>query len=195
MKIGVLALQGDFAAHGRMLTKLGYDWCEVRRPAQLDETHGLILPGGESSTMIKFIREEGFLEPLREYARSGKSMFGTCAGAILLANQVTNPTQESLAVIDIGVQRNGYGRQLDSFTTHVAVPPLGDEPVELVFIRAPIITHLGEGVEVLVEHNGKPVMVRQGHILAATFHPELTADTRTHALFAEQIQPIVSQPA
>lgn len=186
MKIGVLSLQGDFAAHGRMLTELGYDWCEVRCPSELEQTAGLILPGGESTTMLKFIQEEGFVEPLQAYARAGKSMFGTCAGAILMAHAVSGPAQESLDVLDIGIQRNGYGRQINSFTTLVDCPKLGEESLELVFIRAPIITQVGNGVEVLLEHNGHPIWVRKGTIMAATFHPELTQDTRIHKLFAEQ---------
>jgi pyridoxal 5'-phosphate synthase pdxT subunit len=185
MNIGVLGLQGDFAAHGAALERIGCAWREVRRVADLDETDGLILPGGESTTMLKLIREEGFLEPLRSYAMSGKSMFGTCAGAILLAKEVTHPAQGSLGALDITVRRNGYGRQTDSFIAHATGRAFGDAPVEVVFIRAPIITRVGDDVETLLEQGGKAVLVRQGNVFAGTFHPELTDDVRVHRLFLD----------
>ncbi|MBX7218928.1 MAG: pyridoxal 5'-phosphate synthase glutaminase subunit PdxT [Blastocatellia bacterium] len=188
MKIGVLALQGDFAAHGRMLSQLGCPWTEIRRADQLGEVDGLILPGGESSTMLKFLCEENLLEPLQEFGKSGKPMFGTCAGAILLAQDVTGPAQASLGVLDIAVQRNGYGRQLDSLVTETDCPALGPEPLELVFIRAPIINRVGPGVDILLEHRDHPVWVRQGNIMAATFHPEMTEDTRMHRKFVEMVE-------
>ncbi|RMG48612.1 MAG: pyridoxal 5'-phosphate synthase glutaminase subunit PdxT [Acidobacteria bacterium] len=180
--IGVLAIQGDFAAHGRVLERLGVRWCEVRYPAQLDELSGLIIPGGESTTMLKFLFDEGFIDPLKQYARRG-ALLGTCAGAILLAREVTNPPQPSLNLVDIAVKRNAYGRQVDSFIDTTMSPVLGPPPLEMVFIRAPIITHVGSGVEVLAEHRGHPVLVQQGSRLIATFHPELTSDTRVHELF------------
>ncbi len=187
-RIGVLAVQGDFAAHGRVLQQLGVPWCEVRHPEQLREISGLILPGGESTTMLKFLREEGFWEPLQDFARQGGAFFGTCAGAILLAREVTNPRQPSLGLIDISVQRNAYGRQINSFVDRALSPALGPPPLEMVYIRAPIITRVGPGVEVLAEHGGHPVLVQQGRCLAATFHPELTEDRRVHERFLRLIE-------
>lgn len=181
--IGVLAIQGDFAAHGRVLNRLGVRWCEVRRAEQLAELSGLILPGGESTTMLKFLLGEGFIEPLKEFARRGGSFFGTCAGAILLAKEVTNPSQPSLGVMDLAVERNAYGRQVDSFIDSAVSRAFGPPPMEMVFIRAPIITRVGRGVEVLIEHRSRPVLVEQGKHLVATFHPELTDDTRVHQRF------------
>lgn len=182
-QIGVLALQGDFEAHERMLKQLGVSCCQVRKPEQLHDLVGLILPGGESTTMLKFFLDEGFLEPLNTFARRGGALFGTCAGAILLAREVFNPVQPSLGVVDISIQRNAYGRQVDSFIGTTLSPMLGPPPLELVFIRAPIITRTGADVQVVAEHGGHPVLVRQGRCLAATFHPELTSDTRVHQLF------------
>jgi 5'-phosphate synthase pdxT subunit len=185
--IGVLAIQGDFAAHGRVLERLGVRWCEVRRPEQLAELSGLVLPGGESTTMLKFLLGEGFIEPLTEFTRRGGSYFATCAGAILLAKEVINPSQPSLGVVDIAVERNAYGRQVDSFIDSAMSRAFGPPPLEMVFIRAPIITRVGRGVEVLVEHGGRPVLVRQGKHLVATFHPELTSDTRVHEQFVSLV--------
>ena len=184
MAIGVLAIQGDFAAHARMLRRIGVDAIDVRRSNDLDATDGLIIPGGESTTMLKFIKEEDLAESITDFARQGKPIFGTCAGAILLAREVYNPAQASLGLIDIGVERNGYGRQVDSFTAGVETAIQGG-PLEAVFIRAPKITRVGRDVEVLASLNGEPVLVREGNILAATFHPELTEDTRAHLLFVE----------
>ncbi len=188
MKIGVLAVQGDFAAHGRVLEQLGVPWCEVRHSEQLREISGLILPGGESTTMLKFLYEEGFLEPLQDFARRGGAFFGTCAGAILLAREVTNPRQPSLGFLDISVQRNAYGRQINSFVDRVLSPAFGPPPLEMVYIRAPIITRVGPGVHVLAEHEGHPVLVEQGRCLAATFHPELTEDRRVHERFLRLVE-------
>ena len=187
MKIGVLSLQGDFAAHRKALEKLGVECVEVRQPSQLEGLDGLVLPGGESTTMLKFFDNEGFADPLKDFARRGGAFFGTCAGLILLAKQVENPSQASLGVLDLTVRRNAYGRQLQSFITNVDAPKLGEGPVELVFIRAPVIEKHGPGVEVLVEHDGKPVLVRQGRHLAATFHPELSDDDRIHRKFVELV--------
>jgi 5'-phosphate synthase pdxT subunit len=146
----------------------------------------LIIPGGESTTMLKVMREEQMIDPIRDFARAGKAIFGTCAGAIMLANEVRNPQQQSLGLMDISVERNSYGRQLDSFVREIETA-LGDEPMEAVFIRAPRITGIGPGVEVLSTIEGEPVMVRQNNLLAATFHPELTSDNRVHDLFIEMI--------
>lgn len=187
MAIGVLAIQGDFAAHARVLRRIGVDVIEVRRANDLDASNGLIVPGGESTTMLKFIEEENLAAPITDFARQGKPVFGTCAGAILLAREVYNPAQPSLGLIDIGVERNGYGRQVDSFIAGVETAIEGG-PLEAVFIRAPKIKRIGLEVEVLASLNGEPVLVREGNILAATFHPELTEDTRAHSLFVELVR-------
>jgi pyridoxal 5'-phosphate synthase pdxT subunit len=184
MKIGVLAVQGDFEAHGAMLRALGVDSCQVRTAADLEALDGIILPGGESTTQLKFLEEEGLSGSLRRFAADGGAMFGTCAGAILLAREVRNPSQPSLALMDISILRNAYGRQLQSEVRfgHCALKPA---PLEMVFIRAPIIDRIGPGVEVLAEDAGTPVLVRQERLLAATFHPELTDDPTVHACFLE----------
>jgi 5'-phosphate synthase pdxT subunit len=187
MAIGVLAIQGDFAAHARVLRRIGVDVFEVRRANDLDASNGLIVPGGESTTMLKFIEEENLAAPITNFARLGKPVFGTCAGAILLAREVYNPAQASLGLIDIGVERNGYGRQVDSFIAGVETAIEGG-PLEAVFIRAPKIKRIGLEVKVLASLNGEPVLVREGNILAATFHPELTQDTRVHSLFVELVR-------
>ena len=184
MRIGVLAIQGDFAAHARVLARLGVEAVEVRRSGQLAGIDGLIMPGGESTTMLKVMREERMFDPIKEFAHAGKTIFGTCAGAILLARDVHNPPQESLGLIDISVERNSYGRQIDSFIGQ-AETALGQGPLEAVFIRAPRIIRAGPGVEVLSTIEGEPVMVKQDNLLAATFHPELTADNRVHTFFIE----------
>jgi 5'-phosphate synthase pdxT subunit len=184
MRIGVLALQGDFAAHRKVLERLGCECPEIRQPSQLDGLDGLVLPGGESTTMLKFLNNEGFIEPLCAFKGA---FFGTCAGAILLAKGVTNPSQPSLGVLDLDVRRNAYGRQLESFIAEVDSRAFGAKPFEMVFIRAPVIERIGAGVETLVEHDGRPVLVRQGKHLVATFHPELSTDDRIHRMFVEGI--------
>jgi 5'-phosphate synthase pdxT subunit len=184
MTIGVLAIQGDFAAHARALRRIGADTIEVRRAKDLDASDGLIIPGGESTTMLKFIEEEKLAEPIAGFARAGKPIFGTCAGAILLAREVYNPTQASLGLIDIAVERNAYGRQVDSFIVDAETSFEGG-PLEAVFIRAPNIVRVGPNVEVLASLNGRVVFARQDNILVATFHPELTEDGRAHALFVD----------
>ena len=184
MKAGVLAVQGDFEAHLRMLDELGVETREVRSVADLDALDGVVLPGGESTTQLQFLREEGLADALRDFVERGGAVFGTCAGAILLAREVLNPVQESLGLLDITVLRNGYGRQLDSEVRfgHCTLKPA---PLEMVFIRAPIISRIGSGVEVLAEEGGRAVLVRQGRVLAATFHPELTDDATVHNYFLE----------
>lgn len=184
-RIGVLAVQGDFAAHKRMLSRLGVDAVEVRRDADLEGLQGLILPGGETTTMLKFLTEENLSEPIRKFAETGKPVFGTCAGAILVAREVSNPNQPALGLIDIGIERNAYGRQMDSFIGE-AETTLAGGPMEAVFIRAPRIRRVGPEVEVLATVGEEPVLVREGNIFAATFHPELTEDERAHRLFVEQ---------
>jgi 5'-phosphate synthase pdxT subunit len=186
MKIGVLAIQGDYEAHKARLEQLGAKVTLVRKPEQLDAIDGIVIPGGESSTFLNFLNEHGFLEKLRAFV-SSKPTFGTCAGAILLATQVENPPQESLAVLNIRIRRNAYGRQIDS-SIQQARTKLGEKPLEMVFIRAPKIMLAGKGVEVLAKAGGDPVLVRQGKIMAATFHPELSDDTRVHQEFLKLVK-------
>ena len=178
LHVGVLALQGDFAAHERAVAALGHRVRQVKTAAPLASLDALLLPGGESTTMLKFLEGEGLLAPLADFCRSGRPVFGTCAGAILLAKEVTSPAQVSLGIVDMSIERNAYGRQIDSFITRIedAEPPL--RGVEAVFIRAPRIRRTGPGVEVLMRHQGDPILVRQGPVYAATFHPEMTEDTR-----------------
>lgn len=187
MAIGVLAIQGDFAAHACALQRIGVNAIAVRRALDLDAVHGLIIPGGESTTMLKFIEEENLGEPIANFVRAGRPIFGTCAGAILLAREVYNPTQASLGLIDIVIERNAYGRQIDSFIAEVETTIEGG-PMEAVFIRAPRITSTGPNVDVLAHLDGDSVLVRAGAILAATFHPELADDARAHRLFVEMVR-------
>jgi len=182
MKIGILAIQGDYEAHAAMLASLGVESVEVRTPANLDGCDGLILPGGESTTQLQFLQEEGLYEAIRKFVADGGAIFGTCAGAILLASEVTNPPQVSLGLLDMTVLRNGYGRQLASDVVS-APSTLKKEPLEMVFIRGPIIERIGPGIDVLAEFAGKPALVEKDRILAATFHPELTTDTTVHEHF------------
>jgi 5'-phosphate synthase pdxT subunit len=184
LKIGVISVQGDFAAHADMLKKLGARPAEVRTVDDLAGCDGIILPGGESTTQLQFLQEEGLFGAIRKFARQGGAVFGTCAGAILLANRVKNPAQECLALMDMTVLRNGYGRQLSS-DVFFEPTELKKEPVEMVFIRAPIIESIGKGIAVLAKHDGKPALVQKGNLLAATFHPELTEDTTVHEHFLE----------
>lgn len=182
MKIGVLALQGDFDAHRKRLEELGAEVVLVKKPEQLDQIDGLVIPGGESGTFLKLLGEAGF-EKLKQFVRV-KPTFGTCAGAILLANEVENPKQSGLGALDIRIRRNAYGRQIDS---SIREGRLGKEPIEMVFIRAPKIQRVGPGVEVIATEGGDPVAVRQGKVMAATFHPELSADTRVHRAFLDLV--------
>ena len=175
MILGVLALQGDFDAHRRRLEELGARVVLVKKPEQLDEIDGLVIPGGESSTFLKLLGEEGFAK-LKNFART-RPTFGTCAGAILLATQVENPHQPGLGALDITVRRNAYGRQIDS---SIREGRFRNDPIEMVFIRAPKIERVGEGVEVVATEGSDPVLVRQGSTMAATFHPELSDDRRVH---------------
>ncbi len=189
MKIGVLALQGDFDAHRRRLEELGADVVLVRKPEQFDDVDALVIPGGESTAFLKLLGEKGF-QQLKDFVLS-KPTFGTCAGAIMLAKEVENPKQTGLGAMDMTVRRNAYGRQIDSFIESVpAATELeqGKGPLEMVFIRAPKIEKIGTGVEVLARQGGDPVLVRQGRTLAATFHPELSDDTRVHAYFLRLVR-------
>ena len=185
-KIGVLALQGDFEAHGRALARAGAEAVEVRSAQDLQRVQGLVIPGGESTTMWKLLEEENLLEPLREFG-ARLPIFGTCAGAILLASDVSNPPQPSLGLIDIGVERNAYGRQLESRIATLRPEGL-DGDLEAVFIRAPIIRRVGGDARVLASYQGNPVLVEQGRHLVATFHPELTTDPRVHLIFLDKVQ-------
>lgn len=184
--IGVLALQGAYDAHAQTLRKLGANPRLVRLPGDLDGLDGLIMPGGESTTMLKFLEQRGFFDVLKIFVHSIPA-FGTCAGVILLAKDVTNPAQKSLGALDITVERNAYGRQIDS-TILQTDSSLPGGPLEMVFIRAPRITRTGDGVETLAIRGNHPVLVREGHLLAATFHPELGHDTRVHQLFLDMVK-------
>ena len=183
MKIGVLALQGDFDAHRKRLQELGAEVVLVKKPQQLDDIDGLIIPGGESGTFLNLLGEAGF-EKLKQFVRV-KPTFGTCAGAILLANEVENPRQEGLGALDIRIRRNAYGRQIDS---SIRTGKLGDSPLEMVFIRAPKIEHVGPNVEIVATEGSDPVAVRQGRVMASTFHPELSDDTRVHGAFLDLVR-------
>lgn len=184
-RIGVLAIQGDYAAHAQALRDAGADPLEVRNPEELKGLDGLVLPGGESTTMLKFLERRGFFDALKDFAAE-EPVFGTCAGAILLAREVRHPHQKSLGALDAVVERNAYGRQIDS-SILTAPSALPGEPLEMVFIRAPRITETGAEVEVLAVRDGFPVLVRQGRLMAATFHPELSGDRRVHRLFVETV--------
>jgi len=181
-RIGILAVQGDFAAHAKMLRSLGAETIEVRTLADLDGCGGLVLPGGESTTQLQFLQEEGLFEAIKRFAANRQPVFGTCAGAILLASEVLHPAQESLGLLDMTVLRNAYGRQLAS-DVFFGTSKLKPGPMEMVFIRAPIIEKVGREVEVLAEQGGKAVLVQRGSVLASTFHPELTSDTAVHHHF------------
>jgi 5'-phosphate synthase pdxT subunit len=183
MKVGVLALQGAFREHIRMLRALGAEAVEIRLPSELDEVDGLVIPGGESTTMRKLMADFGLVDPLREFAASGNPVFGTCAGLIVMAERLGGRRQELLGLIDIDVERNAYGRQVDSREADISGDALGPEPFHAVFIRAPQILSTGPGVEPLARYQGKVVLARQKNVLVATFHPELTGDTRIHELF------------
>jgi 5'-phosphate synthase pdxT subunit len=186
MKIGVLALQGAFIEHEQVLERIGAEPVEVRLPQHLEGLDGLIIPGGESTTIGKVAVRWGLLEPLRDFARSGRPVWGTCAGMILLAREASDglPDQPLLGLMDVAVRRNAFGRQVDSFEADLEVPALGEPPFHAVFIRAPRIERVGEGVEVLARlEDGTVVAVRQGHLLATAFHPELTDDDRFHRYF------------
>jgi 5'-phosphate synthase pdxT subunit len=184
--IGILAVQGDFELHAEMLRRMGVAWRLIRRASDLEQADGLILTGGESTTMLKFFAEENLGPAIKEFAAKGKPVFGTCAGAILLAREVLNPPQESLGLLDISIERNAYGRQVDSSVQEGQCPGLSSRPVEMVFIRAPIIRRVGTGVKVLGRANDLPVLVEQGNVLAATFHPELTQDETIHRYFMKK---------
>jgi 5'-phosphate synthase pdxT subunit len=189
-RVGVLAIQGDFSAHAAALREAGAQVCEVRKAAELRQVEGLVIPGGESTTLLKFLlnADLGYLEAFQEFHRAGKPIFGTCAGLILVAKEVANPTQFSLGFIDVEVERNAYGRQKESFETVGEGYLRGKTaPLKMVFIRAPRILHMGPEVELLASWQGEPVMARQGTVLVASFHPELTGDLTVHRYFLDMV--------
>jgi pyridoxal 5'-phosphate synthase pdxT subunit len=189
IRIGVLALQGDFAEHVSVLRRLGSEAQEVRRPEELSGLDGLIIPGGESTTISRLMAEYGFAEPLRRLAQDSFPVWGTCAGMIVLARRASDLEWPTLAALDIAVRRNAFGRQVDSFEADLQVPSLGAATFHAVFIRAPTVEEVGDVVEVLAAlEDGRVVAVRQGNVLATAFHPELTIDDRFHRYFLEMVQ-------
>jgi 5'-phosphate synthase pdxT subunit len=187
-RIGILALQGDVREHANALRDVGAEPIEVRLPRDLVGLDGLILPGGESTTMRKLIDQYGLREPIVALAHGGAPLYGTCAGMILLADRIAGGEEPVLRLLDITVERNAYGRQLDSFEADVTIPSLGDEPLHGVFIRAPVVSEVGPEVEILArDPDGRPIAVRQGRVMATAFHPELTGDRRLHRLMLELI--------
>ena len=196
MIIGVLAVQGDFAEHIAILRKLGFESREVRLPEQLEGLDGLIIPGGESTTLSRLMSIYNLREPIEAMASEGRAIWGTCAGMIMLANEITERDPVPLGLMDIGVQRNAFGRQVDSFEQPLQIDPLAPDPYNCIFIRAPIVIRVGSPVDVLARlDDGRPVAVQQGNLLATAFHPELTQDTRVHRYFvslAESNRPALS---
>lgn len=191
MRIGVLAVQGAFIEHDKILAHIGAEPVEVRLPRHLEGLDGLVIPGGESTTIGKVAHRWGLLEPIRAFAQSGRPLWGTCAGMILMAKEVTDavPGQPILSLMDITVRRNAFGRQVDSFEADLDIPVLGESPFRAVFIRAPLIERVGDGVEVLARlDDGAIIAARQGNLLATAFHPELTEDDRFHRYFVEEFR-------
>jgi len=195
MTIGVLALQGDFDLHKKALARIGEESAEVRLPKELERVDGLVMPGGESTTLLKLLDAWEFVPALENFHAAGKPIFGTCAGLILLAREVESPTQASLGLIDLAAERNAYGRQKESFETEgVADLGQGPRPLKMVFIRAPRIRRMGPAVTPLVMHRGECVMAREGSVLVAAFHPELTDDETVHRYFAAMVRQAVGSP-
>jgi len=186
-RVGVLALQGDFAAHAALLRGLGAEVLEVRRVADLRGLGGLVMPGGESTALLRLMADEPWFDALRAFHRDGGALFGTCAGAILLAREVTGPSQPSLGLLDATLERNAYGRQIESFETLLEAPLLGGA-VRAAFIRAPRIRRVGPGVAVLARHQGEPALVEEGRVLAATFHPEIAGEGLVHERFLQAVR-------
>lgn len=187
MRIGVLALQGAVAEHIRSITAAGAEGVSIKRVEQLETIDGLIIPGGESTTIGKLMRKYGFIDAIREFSASGKPLFGTCAGLIVLAKEINSGEEAHLGLMDIKVARNAFGRQRESFETELAVKGI-EEPIRAVFIRAPLILEVGTGVDVLSTYNEEIVTARQGHLLVASYHPELTDDYRLHQYFVEMVK-------
>ncbi len=188
MKIGILAVQGAFREHEKILQTLGADTVQVRLPNQLDGCDGLVIPGGESTAIGKLMRQYDLMDPIRDMAKSGTPVFGTCAGMIVMANRIQGGEESHLGVMDVEVNRNSFGRQKESFETDLDIPVLGPEPFPAVFIRAPHITSVGPEVSVLCEYEGRVVAVQQDHYLALSFHPELTGDSRIHQHFLSMVE-------
>jgi 5'-phosphate synthase pdxT subunit len=196
LKIGVLAVQGDFIEHIAILRKLGVDGREVRLPEQLEELDGLIIPGGESTTLSRLMSIYNLREPVARMARQGKTVWGTCAGMIMMAQEITEEDPVPLQIMDIGVQRNAFGRQVDSFEQDLEIAGFDGPPFHAIFIRAPVIIRLGDGVTALGQlPDGRPVAVRQGNLLATSFHPELTGDLRFHRRFLDLAAQALGGPA
>lgn len=191
MKIGVLALQGAVAEHLKSLQLAGAEAISIKRTEQLEEIDGLVIPGGESTTIGKLMRKYGFIEAIQQFSQQGKPLFGTCAGLIVLSERIAGQDQPHLSLMDMTVSRNAFGRQRESFETDLDVVGI-DEPIRAVFIRAPLIQEVGEGVQVLSTYHDEIVTARQGHLLACSFHPELTDDYRLHQYFADMVQEYVS---
>jgi 5'-phosphate synthase pdxT subunit len=181
--LGILALQGDFAAHGRVLDRLGRPWVEVRYPSEAEEVSGLVIPGGESTTISKLMTHGAFAEAIASVAGRGAPVYGSCAGAIMLAREVTGNSLPSLGLIDVRIERNAYGRQIDSFVAKTPCTELGPPDLEMVFIRAPIVRSVGPEVDVLASWSDNPVFLRQNNVMLTTFHPELSDDLRIHEMF------------
>jgi len=191
MKIGVLALQGAVAEHLRSLQLAGAEAISIKRIEQLEEIDGLVIPGGESTTIGKLMRKYGFIEAIQQFSEQGKPLFGTCAGLIVLSERIAGQDQPHLSLMDMTVSRNAFGRQRESFETDLDVVGI-DEPIRAVFIRAPLIQEVGEHVQVLSTYQDEIVTARQGHLLACSFHPELTDDYRLHQYFADMVQEHIS---
>ncbi len=189
MNIGVLAVQGDFAEHIAILRSIDVEASEVRLPEQLEALDGLIIPGGESTTLSRLMSLYNLREPIARMAADGHPVWGTCAGMIMLASEITEQDPVPLGIMDIGVRRNAFGRQVDSFEQELQISPLSEEPYNCIFIRAPVVIRIGDSVDVLASlDDGRPVAVRQGNLLATSFHPELTRDTRVHQYFCGLVQ-------
>jgi len=186
-RVGVLALQGDVPEHLRAAEQAGAEAVPVRRVSELQEVDALVIPGGESTTIGKLLERYDLMEPIRQRARGGMPILGTCSGLILLAREIEGSEQPRLGLLDVTVRRNAYGRQVDSFETEVNAPALGSEPVRAVFIRAPIVTRTGPEVEVLAEAGGHPILVRQGGLIGAAFHPEMAGEDRVHRLLLQEV--------
>jgi len=188
MRVGVLALQGAFFEHEKMFRALGCETVQVRKKGHLEGIDGLVIPGGESTTIGKLLNEFDLTEPVKEMAADGFPVFGTCAGLILMAREIIDSTQPRLGIMNITAHRNAFGRQVDSFESDLTVEGIGDQPYRAVFIRAPYIHQAGDGVEILAATGGKIVLARENNLLAAAFHPELTTDTRIHGMFLETVR-------
>ncbi len=187
MRVGILALQGDVSEHERMLSELGAETVLVKRRPHLEGLQGLVIPGGESTTIGKLMREYDLLQPIREMGNAGMPVFGTCAGLIILAKEVEGAPEPHLGLMDIGVNRNSFGRQRESFETDLEISEIGLEPFPAVFIRAPHVTRVGDGVKILTRYQDRVVAVRENHLLGLSFHPELTGDSRMHRYFLSMV--------